>query len=500
MKSPTNELDPRARGRLIAHGVFWNSAFQFFIAGVNFISMLVLVRVLVPMEYGRAAVATGVLAVLNCFNCGCFIAHAIQLGDREQPDWNLHWRAGLRIQLALTAACNLVAAGAWFVAEYRPIAPLLHLASLGLLVDAPNQLSLTMLRREMDYKRMRLVTSVGVIITAVTSVGLGLKGFGAAAMILGSNVLHGLPLGFHLLFVRRWRPTGGWWAEPDWKNYRAALRFGGQLSGTAVLTALRGLLESVVLPRTIGYDAIGLLNRAQVLFATTFGRLNGLIVDTVYPLLPRSAHDPVQFARHATLVVQAMLLVSIPGAVFVLFEGPALSRLLYGAKWIAADLLIAPGTVMAWGIAAALLFGSILLAANRLKFTFAVSVTAACLSLPAMLVALLHGGTLSYSWALAAGQCFAVVVGMTLCARLLERGWVWRTVLPPVVAAGIGGGALFGLGQLALDFPLSLRLAINGVCYALVVLVVFRVGFAGPLRMVVARLPGGERLNRWLKL
>ena len=488
------------RRRLIIHGLAWNSAFQVFVAAVNFISMLVLVRIIPPAEYGRAAAALGVLGLLNCFNCGFFIAQAIQLGERDHPDWDMHWRVGLRIQFAIAVLCNIIAGCLWFSDSYRPIAPLLHLASLGLLVEAPYQLSWTMLRREMDFRRMRFISAAAVVTSAVVSIGFGMNGFGAAAMILGSNVCNGLPFGIHLLFLRRWRPKGHWFTAPEWSNYRPALRFGAQSSGTAMLAALRALLESVVLPRTIGYQGMGLLNRAQVLFSTTVGRVAWLVMDTVYPLLPRSAHDPAQFARHATLVAQTMLLFSIPGAAFLLIEGPTLSRLLYGAKWIAADPLIAPGTILAWGISTALVFGSILLAANRLNVSLAVSVTGACLTLPAMTVALLGNGMLMYVWTLAAGQCVAAGIAMVMCTPLLDRWWIRQSLFPPTVAGMIGALVLVATTPQRESFRPAVRLAISAFVFALVMLLVMRAGFAGSLRTVVACLPGSEHWLRWLKL
>ena len=61
MNSSSKESDARSRQRLIAHGVFWNSAFQVFVVAVSFGSMLVLVRVIPPAEFGRATAATGIL-------------------------------------------------------------------------------------------------------------------------------------------------------------------------------------------------------------------------------------------------------------------------------------------------------------------------------------------------------------------------------------------------------------------------------------------------------
>ena len=324
----TPEVNSEERRSLILQGVFWNSAFQIFVAAINFVSMLVLVRLLAPSEYGRATAATGILALINCFNCSSFIAQAVQLRQGEQPDWAAHWRAGFYIQFALFLVCNLVARITWFFPSYRPMAPLLHVASIGLLIDCPNQLAFTALRRDMNFRTLRLIHAVCVLLTVVSSVILAFLGAGAYALIISSNILHGIPFGFYLLRVRKWQPPAQWWKWPDWRNYTASLKFGAQFSGSAVLAATRGMLESLVLPGALGYEALGLLNRAQVLFSTTVGRVSGLVLETVYPLLPRSTGDPAQFARHATLFVQTMLLISVPGAVFVGLEGQSLSRLL----------------------------------------------------------------------------------------------------------------------------------------------------------------------------
>lgn len=500
MSETSGPMDGESRRKLIVRGVFWNSAFQFFVAGINFASMLVLVRVVAPAEYGRAAAATGILAVVNCFNCSYFLSHAIQLGDRERPDWDLHWRIGTHLQLGLTLLCNLVAGVAWLLPDYRPVAPLLHLASLGLLVDAPNQLAVTMLRRDMDFRRLRLVNGVGVLLTAAVSVTLGIKGAGAYAMIIGSNVLHGVPYGFDLLVLRGWRPRGGWLGRPAWRDYRAAFRFGAQGCGVALLAAARGFLEALVLPRALGYEAFGLLNRAQVLFVTTFGRVNNLILETVYPLLPRSAQDPAQFARHAGLVAQTMLMVVVPGAVFVAVEGTTLSRLLYGTKWMAADPFILPGTIFASGVSVTALFGSILLAANRLKFSLAVNIVAACLSVPAMVVASLRGGPLAYVWALAAGQWMAVVVAVWLCSPLLRSGGLKRILPPPFFVGGLGFAVLWFIGKWNSALPVGGRCLVAGATFGLTTLLVLRLGFSEVLRNITERMPGGKLCARWLRL
>jgi len=155
--------------------------------GANFVSMIVLVRLLPPTEYGRAAAATGILALINCFNCSYFIAQALQLHEGEEPDWSAHWTAGFYIQLGLFIACNVIALACWMLPAYRPMAVLLHVASIGLLIDCPNQISLTRLRRDLDYRTLRLVQGVCTLVTVISSISLALAGAGAVALVVGSN-------------------------------------------------------------------------------------------------------------------------------------------------------------------------------------------------------------------------------------------------------------------------------------------------------------------------
>ena len=511
MDSPAGPLPPEDgstpdvlagtdRRALITQGILWNSAFQVFLVGASFVSMLVLVRLLSPADFGRATAAIGVLALINCLNCSYFIAQAIQLPEGEEPNWAAHWQAGFYIQFALFALCNSVAGLAWMFEAYRPIAPLLHVASIGLLIDCPNQIAVTSLRREMDFRRLRLIQAACTLLTVISSVTLAFFGGGAYALIIGSNVLHGLPQGAYWLGVRKWRPPARWWSWPDWGAYRAPLRFGAQLSGSAMLTAARGMLEALVLPATLGYEAVGLLNRAQVLFSTTVGRVSGLVLETVYPLLPRSTGNPEQFARHATLFVETMLLISIPGAIFVGMEGPYLSRLLYGSKSVAADPLIWPGTLFAWGVATVLIFSAVLQAQNRLRLAFFSNVISASLCLPAIAVTLGGGGMLPYAWALAGGQLAASVVVVALAQSGLRSGTARRGVLPPLLCTVVGAGILLLFRGPTESLSSSLKLGIDGFIFGAVIITLMRCAFASELREVVRRLPASAVLTKFFRL
>jgi O-antigen/teichoic acid export membrane protein len=488
------------RQTLLRRGIAWNSLYQIFHAGTHFAAMLVLVRVIPPAEYGRAAAVVGLLALLNTLNCQAFLSHALQEPEGTEPDWSLHWSAGFYIQGALSLACHAMAGLLWFIDSYRPLAALMHLAALGFLLDWPSQVGLTMLRRAMDFRRMRLLSSINVFVKLLTILALGLAGAGAYAIVLGSNVLLGLGFAIDLLLIRRWRPSAGWWQWPDWKAYRPALRFGMQQAAAGLLAGGRGALEAAVLPGAFGFVTMGLWNRAQALYATTAGRAGSVLVETVYPLLPRSAADGLRYLRHATLFLQGVLWIALPAAVFLGLEGPQLSRLVYGNKWLAADPLLWPGAVAGLGLAAWGAGSAVMLAANRLRACFQLDVLAACTAAGALAVIWTGGGMGRYAWAVAGAQLLLAVVALGRAADLLRPDWS-RVVVWPALAGSLAGVAAVLLWRdRAGIWPPPVSVLGSIAVFAAAYLVTVRILFPGPLFDLVERLPGAPRVKGWLRL
>jgi O-antigen/teichoic acid export membrane protein len=485
---------------LVVRGIAWNTLYQVFQTVVSFGAMLVLVRVIPPADYGRMGTVIGALTLLNAFNCGVFMTQSLQLPDGVEPDWSAHYAAGMRIQLVLSTVCHGVAGAFWLLPTYRPVAPMMHIAALGLLLDCPNQLGLVRLQRHMDFRRLRIITACATVANLGITIALALVGAGRFALVLNMNVLTGLPFAIDLLLVQRWRPARGWFAPPSWRDYKPTFRWGFQQAGMALLHAGRGAASSAVLPTTLGFVAMGLLARAQSFFQTTVGKLVSVLIETVYPLLPRYAARPESYPRYAQLFIQVILWVGVPGTIFLGLEGPLMSRIIYGAKWAAADPLLWPASLFGLGTVLAMAGASVLLAANRLRVCLLLDILGAVLTVPLVLLTLRYREIEVYAWAFGIGTLLAGLISLLTATTLLPRGWFGATVLPAAVAVACGAGAAVLVGRAAPGLPAALRLALSATVYGLGSLAALRLAFARPLRDVLGRLPGGPRLARWLLL
>ncbi len=302
---------------------------------------------------------------------------------------------------------------------------------------------------------------------------LGVSGFGAVAIVAGANVIPAIPSAFDLLFVHRFRPRSGWFKFLDWRRYKASLLFGFQQSWSGLLQSLRGALEAAVLPLQLGFAALDLLQRAQSLFLSTVGQVNNVFAETVYPLLPKLAAEPERYRRTATLLLQVVFWIVLPGAIFVGWQGKAVLRVLYGERWIAAAPLIAPGAAIG---AALCVFGAgynILLAKTELKRCVVLDITVALATAPVILTVVLGGDMVVYAWALAAGQLVAAFVAIGMATRWLQPGWPRTVLAPPLVGATVAVLALHIIEGLE-TLPLIAQLLCRGSLYLCITALVVR--------------------------
>jgi O-antigen/teichoic acid export membrane protein len=478
----------------------WNTLYQIFHVLLSFGAMLVLVRIIPVAEYGRAGVVLGWLLLLNTVNCGVFMAYALQEPESTEPDWSLHWTVGFYVQMTLSATCHLVAGVCWFIPTYQSLAPLMHIAALGLLLEWPSQLAMVMLQRDLAFQRLRLVLTYSAVLKVVTTVGLGLVGYGAVALVWGAHVVAALPPTIDLLLVRCWRPRPGWWRSVPWSAYRHAWHFGLHQIGSGFLYAARSGLEATVLPGLFGFTALGLLGRAQSLFGITIGRVGSIIIETVYPLLPRSAADLQQYRRQAATFVQATLLVTIPGALFLGIEGAAVSRLLYGETWHAIDPLLWPGALFGLGTVVFMLGTSVLEAAGRIRTSLWLSGVSAGIGIPVTAVAWLHGDLGTYAWAVAIGQLLSSSIALFAASAFFVPGWIRSVLVPPLLSSALAMGVTLLVARLGTEVPLVARLLFTTSVYIGVTIVVLRLVFPTALLAIVNRLPVSILDKGWGKL
>jgi O-antigen/teichoic acid export membrane protein len=488
------------RPRLAARArqaILWTGGFQFFRDGLQFVLMLALVRLLPAEAYGQFGFVTTLLSFLTFVSFREFLNHTLQVRDDGDVPYQDHFTAGAAIQVALCVVVNLVAVAVRFVDGFAPAAPLLHVMSVIFLLDLPAEFRGKMLERALDFRRLRVLHGVGLILSAGVSLAMALAGWGAYALLVPTLVA--LTPGIWDLFVRaRFRPT---WTF-RWDAFAPAFRFGRARVLAAGFVGAATVLESWWLAGAFGFAWLGIAGRATGLAQLLCGRLGFLLAISVYPVLTRVAPTSPAFPKASGMYLRVVAWLAIPAATLGALLADPLVIALYSRRW--ADVIPLLPLAMAAGAAMAIAQTSytVLLALGRYRTCLAAdawrligTVAALAICVPLGLRAYFWGIVILHAGLLA----FATVAGWR--AGVLRAIDVRDALLPASIASAAGVGGVVALRALAGSAePGFGAMAVGAVVFAACYLAAIRLGFRTAVGELVHYLPEGRRWTRMLGL
>jgi len=477
--------------------VLWTTGFTLFRDLLQFGLMLVLVRLLPAEAYGQFGLTTTVLGFLTLYSFRSFLGHTLQVRAPEETNFQIHFTAGTVIQAGVFVVANLVAlALRWFPA-YAPVAPLLHAMSFVFLLDLPSELRVKMLERNLDWRRLRGLHALALTLAAGLSIVLAIFGWEVYALLLPLLIVPG-PFIYDLFVRARWRPTWEW----SWSAYRSAWRFGGARMFAASFVSAATLLESTWLTAVVGFAAFGVFGRALGLSHLACHRVATLVSTSVYPVLTKIAPRTDAYRKASALILRSVAWTVVPVAVLIGFLAADVVSLLYGDRWGAVVPLL-PWAVSGGVVVAVVQPAYTLLLAHERQDRCLIADIWRLVGTVAILLACLPFGLPAYL----AGLALVHVVSLGLMIYWLERdgavslGGISAALVPPVVAALIGAGAIgVCLGLLPGEAGSLWRSLAGGCTFGAAYVVSLRLLYREALLELVGYLPKRRRLSRLLLL
>ena len=296
---------------------------------------IVLARLLMPEQIGVYSVSMAVLGIAQAvrdFGVGSYL-----IQERELSRGKI--QAAFGVSLLLGACMFVVAllASSAVAAYYQEprMAATLQITSLNFLLLPFCTISLSLLRREMRFRRLLYVTIVAAALGAATSVLLAAAGGGENSLAIGAvvtNLVTGL---------------GSWLARsdkelllPNLREWRSVLSFGGKSSIAGVVTSVSMDANDLIVGKVLGFHSVAMLSRAQGLMSLFHRDLMGAVRNVALPAFAgahrrgESIADP--FLRSVALVT----VFAWPFYGLMSVYSLEIIDLLFGHQWLPAAPLV----------------------------------------------------------------------------------------------------------------------------------------------------------------
>lgn len=295
---------------------------------LSLVVLFVIARLLGPTDLGTAALALGFIQMLAIVPETLMHDALVQRPDLDDIHLDTAFWTCLVIGLGFAASCWFGADVLADVFDNAALAPLLAVASLGLIFSGAGSVAVAVLRRRFLFKALALRSLYGRLFGAVAAIVLAFLGFGVWSLI----VQYLIQTAINVLFVWQacpWRPHGRF----DPVRLRELLSFGVMSMGTRIVWLSSAKLFTVLVGYFVGATAVGYLNIAQRVVDTLHDMLAGAAFNLALPTFSRRQKDlaAVAHAYRAGTELAGLFIAPVFGGVAIC-AGPIIA-LFAGDGW-----------------------------------------------------------------------------------------------------------------------------------------------------------------------
>ena len=310
-------------------GAMWSVIHKFSSVLMNFVSGVVLARLLTPSDYGVIGMLTIFLAISNTFIDGGFGSALIQKKRPTDIDYStiLYWNVGLSIFLYL-----ILYFCAPYIAKFYDLPLLrdvLRVLGITLIINAARIVQHNQLRKRLDFKRVAIINLSSSFIALMVTIYLAWKGWGVWALVTQQILLSTLCTLLYWV-VSRWRPVLSFSLE----SFKTLFSFGGFVLLSNLFNTLCNNIQGLLIGKVYNSSTLGYYSKARGLevHASTF--ISSVLDQVSYPVLSEAQDDKGRMVGILKRFTGLSAYVTFPVMLILILLARPIFLFLYGDRWL----------------------------------------------------------------------------------------------------------------------------------------------------------------------
>jgi PST family polysaccharide transporter len=332
----TEHLRKRVGSRVIRGGAVTliAQAAQFLLSMAG---TVVLARLLTPQDYGLIGMVTVVTGFLTLFKDLGLSQATIQREElTHRQTTNLFWVNVAASTLVALAAASLGPLIARFYGEPRLTSITIVLAA-GFVLGGFTVQHQALLTRQMRFGLLAASAIIAAVMGLTVGIVLAWRGASYWALV-GQQLTVALVTALAAWIFCDWRPG----LPSRGSGVRELVAFGGNITGFNVVNYFARNGDNLLIGKVWGPAALGLYAKAYQLLLLPLTQINYPVAAVLVPTLSRLAHDPERYRAAFVRTLEKLLMVTMPGIVFLMVTADWAVRVVLGPQWTEA------ATIFSW--------------------------------------------------------------------------------------------------------------------------------------------------------
>ena len=312
-------------------GVVWSSLQRFGTMGINFISNIVLARLLTPDDYGCIGMLMIFIVLSNTFLDGGFGSALIQKKRPTSEDYStiFYWNIFLSIVLyGILYICSPLIANFY---DIPLLSKVLRVQGVVLILNAFGIIQANQLRKQLKFKSIAKVSLTASLVSVIVAITMAYMGWGVWSLV-AQQIMMPLVSTFLYWIYSTWRPL---WVFSR-SSFKELFGFGSFILLSNLLNNFCNNLNGLLIGKFFNASSMGYFTQAKKLEDVFSSSLEAVILQVTYPVLVE-VKDNFDRLRNALRQFNSLLLYVVAPLMLLLnlLATPVITMIL-GKQWLPA--------------------------------------------------------------------------------------------------------------------------------------------------------------------
>lgn len=263
-------------------GIIWSAIQRFSTQGLQFLTTLVMARMLTPAEYGTIGMLSIFLAISSVFIDSGFVNALTRKQERTHADICTVFY--FNITISFVTYWILYGAAPYVAAFYDmpELQLVLRIIGLSLILNSFSAVQATLLTINLNFKVQTRISVISLVFSGIIGIFMAYNGNSYWSLVVQTLVFCSLSSILYW-YYSKWRPT----LTFSIKSFKELFNFGSKLLLSSLIDSIYGNLYSMVIGKVFSAKILGNYSRAESYANFPSISLTGIMQRVTYPVLCR---------------------------------------------------------------------------------------------------------------------------------------------------------------------------------------------------------------------
>ena len=313
-----------------ASGMVWTALQKYSTMFIQFISGIILARLLTPYDYGCIGMLAIFMTLAEAFIDGGFGSALIQKKQPTQEDYStiFWWNLGMALLMYAILFVSAPAISRFY--DISLLCKVLRVQGLVLFIYAFNVVQRNQLKKKLNFKVLSIVTITTSIISLGVTIFMAYKGFGVWALVAQNLITAAIPAIVFWFFIK-WRPI---WTFSK-QSFKELFGFGFYMFLTHLINNFSNKIQGLLIGKVYSPAIMGYYSKAVSTEHLASSSISSIMTQVTYPLYAQAQSDLVQLGNMIRRLTMTIAYITFPLLFVLLLTAKPIFLLLYSDRWLA---------------------------------------------------------------------------------------------------------------------------------------------------------------------